>query len=368
MAPVQPRKRKSSTSPTSTPRRSPIKRRRVGLTLAQKQALIDNLQLEITERARRLRAQYNVQAQQLRSRVEMRVNRIPTSLRKAKMGELLAKHTEPQPSRPARSTYVTRPPPVPAKDGTSPKPIPRKPVSTIESHTRRPHNGLSEEMASGYDKENSAEPIAIPKKKSRVGAVAEASSVQPSHVLSPTSTNARVAPRAAERPTSPVKSMIGRPPSPAKSIASKSSSNILSNMVEKAKGSRAAAASRKAAAPATSGSAAGTGTRSRKPPLPAAATTASTRGRRKVSGTSESSEASTATVVKKSTASRAPATKPPPATKRTVMGTIKSATSKKAPASRQPLHLPAPLVGHCGNEREELEPMPPAYEAGAWLM
>ncbi|KAK8137719.1 Borealin-like protein [Apiospora sp. TS-2023a] len=331
MAPVQPRKRKSSTSPTSTPQRSPIKRRKVGLSLAQKQALIDNLQLEITERARRLRAQYNVQAQQLRSRVEMRVNRIPTSLRKAKMGELFAKHSEPQPSRAARSPYVTRPPPVPAKDGAAPKPIPRKPVSTIESHARLPHKPLSDEMASVYDKENSAEPTGMPKKKSRAGVVAaEASS---SHVLSPTSTNARVAPRAAERPNSPVKSMIGRPPSPTKSIASKSSSNILSNMVEKAKGSRAAAASRKAAVP-TTGGAAGTSTRSRKPPLPAAATTASTRGRRKVSGTSESSEASTATVVKKSTASRANATKPPPPAKRTVMGTIKSATSKKAPASK----------------------------------
>ncbi|KAK8056689.1 hypothetical protein PG993_001916 [Apiospora rasikravindrae] len=342
MAPVQPRKRKSSTSPTSTPQRSPIKRRKVGLSLAQKQALIDNLQLEITERARRLRAQYNVQAQQLRSRVEMRVNRIPTSLRKAKMGELFAKHSEPQPSRAARSQYVTLPPPVPAKDGTSPKPIPRKPVSTNEAHARRPHKRVSDEMASVYDKENSAEPIAIPKKKSRAGLVAAEASVQPSHVLSPTSTNARVAPRAAERPTSPVKTGIGRPPSPSKNITSKPSSNILSSMVEKAKGSRAAAASRKAAVPATSGGAAGTSsTRSRKPPLPAAATTASTRGRRKVSGASESSESSTSTVVKKSTASRANATKPPPLAKRTVMGTIKSATSKKAPASKAIAAAPA---------------------------
>ncbi|KAK7951852.1 Borealin N terminal-domain-containing protein [Apiospora aurea] len=333
MAPVQPRKRKSST-PTSTPQRSPIKRRKVGLSLAQKQALIDNLQLEITERARRLRAQYNVQAQQLRSRVEMRVNRIPTSLRKAKMGELFAKHSEPQPSRAARSQYVTRPPPVPAKDGTLPKPIPRKPVSANEAHARRPHNPVSDDMASVYDKENSAEPIAIPKKKSRAGLVAAEASVQPSHVLSPTSTNARVAPRATERPTSPVKSGIGRPPSPSKNITSKPSSNILSSMVEKAKGSRAAAASRKAAAPPTSGGAASSSTRSRKPPLPVAATTASTRGRRKVSGASESSESSTSTVVKKSTASRADATKPPPPAKRTVMGTIKSATSKKAPASK----------------------------------
>ncbi|KAK8089491.1 hypothetical protein PG997_004452 [Apiospora hydei] len=335
MAPVQPRKRKSSTSPTSTPQRSPIKRRKVGLSLAQKQALIENLQLEITERARRLRAQYNVQAQQLRSRVEMRVNRIPTSLRKAKMGELFAKHSEPQPSRAARSQYVTRPPPVPAKDGTSPKPIPRKPVSTNGAHARRPHNPVSDEMASVYDKENSAEPIAIPKKKSRAGLVAAEASVQPSHVLSPTSTNARVAPRATERPTSPVKSGIGRPPSLRPRTSRLNRPPISCQAWSKRQRDHALQPHHgkllhQQQVEALLARALDQGS----PPLPAAATTASTRGRRKVSGASESSESSTSTVVKKSTASRANATKPPPPTKRTVMGTIKSATSKKAPASK----------------------------------
>lgn len=47
MAPVRPAKRKSDEAALpGTPQRSPIKRRRIGLTLAQKQALIDNLQLE----------------------------------------------------------------------------------------------------------------------------------------------------------------------------------------------------------------------------------------------------------------------------------------------------------------------------------
>ena len=48
----------------------------------------------VTERARKLRAQYALQAQSLRTRIELRVNRIPTSLRKANMGELLAKYRE----------------------------------------------------------------------------------------------------------------------------------------------------------------------------------------------------------------------------------------------------------------------------------
>jgi hypothetical protein len=48
--------------------------------------------LAVTERARKLRAQYALQANDLRARIERRVNRIPLSLRKANMGELLEKH------------------------------------------------------------------------------------------------------------------------------------------------------------------------------------------------------------------------------------------------------------------------------------
>ena len=64
----------------------------MGITAIQKQALIDNLQLEVTERARKLRAQYALQAQSLRTRIEMRINRIPSGLRKMKMGDLYEKH------------------------------------------------------------------------------------------------------------------------------------------------------------------------------------------------------------------------------------------------------------------------------------
>jgi hypothetical protein len=91
-------------TPTDAP---PHKKLRI--TRNQKQALIDNLQLEsmifstfwmlhqlttrtVTERARKLRAQYALQAHDLRSRIERRINRIPIALRKAKMGELLEKH------------------------------------------------------------------------------------------------------------------------------------------------------------------------------------------------------------------------------------------------------------------------------------
>jgi hypothetical protein len=48
--------------------------------------------MAVTERARKLRAQYALQAQSLHTRIELRVNRIPTSLRNVTMGELLQKY------------------------------------------------------------------------------------------------------------------------------------------------------------------------------------------------------------------------------------------------------------------------------------
>lgn len=119
-----------SDSPSTPVRRSPLKKT-LGITAHQKQALIDNLQLEsmlhmnsyrtnevaltrclVTERARRLRAQYNLQAQGMRSRIEIRVNRIPTSLRQMKMEDLMLRCLE-QNKDGERSK---RRPPVPAKD------------------------------------------------------------------------------------------------------------------------------------------------------------------------------------------------------------------------------------------------------------
>ncbi|KAF8455641.1 Borealin N terminal-domain-containing protein [Terfezia claveryi] len=72
--------------------RSPIRKINKGLTSPQKRIIIDNLMLEMNERVRRLRAQYEVQAQALRNRIEMRINRVPKKLWNAKMGDLLLKH------------------------------------------------------------------------------------------------------------------------------------------------------------------------------------------------------------------------------------------------------------------------------------
>lgn len=132
-------------SPSRTPLQSPVKKPLM-ITESQKQALIDNLQLEgefalvlsqrsskplsVTERARKLRAQYALQAHSLRTRIELRINRIPTSLRKANMGELHEKYQEavkPPALHPvAASAEAAKPPEArvePAKPQSPAKPI-----------------------------------------------------------------------------------------------------------------------------------------------------------------------------------------------------------------------------------------------------
>lgn len=93
----------------------------------------------VTERARRLRAQYHLQAQGLRSRIEIRINRIPMALRKMRMEDLLLKYTEKEQRSAAAATVATtvassRAPPVPAKDG--PVRSPQKPTQTASQATR----------------------------------------------------------------------------------------------------------------------------------------------------------------------------------------------------------------------------------------
>ncbi|KAI1467335.1 Borealin N terminal-domain-containing protein [Daldinia caldariorum] len=338
MAPVKPTRKRKSEAITgsidnrkitmrSSPARSPIKKRKIGLSLAQKQALIDNLQLEITERARRLRAQYNIQAQQLRSRVEMRVNRIPTALRKLKMGELLSKSLQPQqPPRPPKSAYVARPPPVPPKDGTSAKPLPRKPVPA--TNPRR----LSEEII-GLDKENQGGDVQNPKKRPHGIPGKEPAAIQPGQILSPTSSNTRIVPR--PRPASPIKPLASRPASPLKGPPPKPSSHIISSMTDRVKPTRPAVPRKPTTSSTTSSTNGNASVRARQAAVPSRPpTAASTRGRRKASTASETSNGSSTTVVKKTTASKTSKTTAPAAKKTTVMNTIKSATTKKPPTTK----------------------------------
>ena len=69
-------------------------------------------QKPVTERARKLRAQYTFQAQGVRTRLEIRIHRIPAALRKARLGDLIEKHLskdDPEkPALPARDEQTKR--------------------------------------------------------------------------------------------------------------------------------------------------------------------------------------------------------------------------------------------------------------------
>ncbi|MCJ1470816.1 hypothetical protein MMC07_009463 [Pseudocyphellaria aurata] len=229
-------------SPSRTPPSSPRKKA-VRITQGQKQALIDNLQLEgdtnssyaflkkatdyasVTERARKLRAQYALQAQSLRTRIELRINRIPKSLRSANMGELVAKHLEKTKeidnSGPPASESTNLASKQPKEERPLPIPNTTKPASTARLRgTKR----KSDEMEDA-DKENAVshvEPLPNPKKRTKPATIAGTrQATNPSTVLSPKSSNSRTLPHSPLRPPlgSPQKSYISRPVSPLKPMA-----------------------------------------------------------------------------------------------------------------------------------------------------
>ncbi|KAG6041852.1 hypothetical protein E4U41_001012 [Claviceps citrina] len=314
MAPVKSRKRVSDRSMTSTNRadtkvpiknpstptgsRSPIKKRKMGLNVQQKQALIDNLQLEITERARRLRAQYQLQAQGLRSRIEIRINRIPMSLRKLTLGDLLQKYAEQEQSR-----NVIRPSSVPVKDAAL------SPQKSLLAPARAPTAGrvykrMSTEISG--NKENDVGNMDGTKKRTRVPQ-ADNGRVRPNQILSPTSSNSRLANR--ERPaSSPTKSFIARPASPFKvsgSSRSAATTHVLSSMVEKATATRARGTRKMTSTSESSSTSNGTTAASRarrtgaETAAKAPALRPATRNGRRLSNSSETSECSPGTVVRK---------------------------------------------------------------------
>ncbi|KAI9764481.1 MAG: hypothetical protein M1840_008407 [Geoglossum simile] len=303
-------------SPTArTPKKnmSPIQKRRA-ITQAQKQALIDNLQLEISERARKLRAQYSLQAQGLRTRIEIRVNRIPVALRKANIGELLVKYSEEQRPSSVATKQVAATGMFPALKGAT-KGVESKNTSNSPRGTKR----LSDEMSCDADKENDSHVgLAMSKKRTKVTAAPIASTrttsrTKPaaSQILSPKSynTNSRNLIRSPIRPpTSPAKSNIARPVSPLKPHPPTSASatsnattsiptGVVAGMVEKIKSARTAATRK--ITPATSAAPAPTG-RAKRIVARAAApnTTAGVTGRgRAASNSSHASVSTTGTVV-----------------------------------------------------------------------
>ncbi|KAL4958372.1 Borealin N terminal-domain-containing protein [Aspergillus filifer] len=227
-------------TPTNTP---PKKRMRI--TRSQKQTLMDNLQLEITERARKLRAQYALQAQDLRSRIERRVNRIPVALRKASMGELLEKHNAAARALENPSPRKHRSPTKGSRNFTAMSASGKKKAATVSPSPRR----FRKQSPAGIysDKENapaSGEQLDVlknPKRRTKHGAAAGTSRVVSqelrggdARILSPKSSNSRTYPQSPLR-ASPEKpqssSYLSRPMSPLKpSSPLKSTSGNLSNV------------------------------------------------------------------------------------------------------------------------------------------
>ncbi|KAF4960468.1 hypothetical protein FSARC_10468 [Fusarium sarcochroum] len=313
-------------SPSAYPR-SPIKKRTPGaITMQQKQAMIDNMQLEITERARRLRAQYNYMATTVRSRIEMRLNRVPMSMRKVKMGDLLQKFFEQEQQRAARSAALRKPP-------TTRLASPQKQIQSA-AHALKPATRTKKRMSDAIsgDKENEMEHDENAKKRVRGAPTTGVSHVRPAQILSPTSSNSRMA--NLSRPASPVKSGIARPASPLKNPApsrAAAATNMLSSMVEKAKATRAGVTRKVTTTSTTSSSSTSTtaATRNRRAPATtasrAAASRPATRTARRSIANSETSEASSGTVIRKGAAAKSTAAK-----KGTAASTRKAATTGTA--------------------------------------
>ncbi|KAI5369950.1 Putative borealin [Septoria linicola] len=197
---------------THTPQRSPT-RASATITQVQKQALIDNLQLEITDRARKLRAQYALQSQGLRARLELRVNRIPQALRKRNIQELIDEHH-------AKSRPAPPPPVLVASKLQVVQTAPPQPART----TKR----KSDEISVGDDKENipsqAAQEIPNPKKRTKTNVAANSKAMRarnagPAGVLSPKSHNSRTLPHSPIKPLE--KSAPPRPMSSAQSTIAK---------------------------------------------------------------------------------------------------------------------------------------------------
>ncbi|CAG5174164.1 uncharacterized protein ALTATR162_LOCUS7741 [Alternaria atra] len=169
-----------------------------GLTAEAKANMLANLQIEIDSRKEKLRAQYDAQCASMQSRLERRVNRIPTVTRQTTLLDLLKASAPAQPvAVPAptakvvapKKTSAPAPAPAPAARKTrnavptnpsssaaatsSPdnrriKPVPKstKPTPAYAKATKgtRAKKRSSDEM-SGTDKENAQLPV--PKKRTR---------------------------------------------------------------------------------------------------------------------------------------------------------------------------------------------------------
>ncbi|KAH8692005.1 Borealin N terminal-domain-containing protein [Talaromyces proteolyticus] len=339
------------TTPTGSPARKKLR-----ITQTQKQTLIDNLQLEITERARKLRAQYALQAQDLKARIERRVNRIPISLRKTTMGVLLEKYQAQPPKKAAVSTKANKN----ATTTVIPKDVEYPNIATIASPSR--YAPQTSNVGSYSDKENAPVqdahvPLENPKKRGNPNATGQPRSVSQvlrdaeSKVLSPKSSNSRTY-KQSPLITSPTKSSyLSRPASPLKP------SSPLKAMIEDARARTMRPETRKASPAAgrktkTTTQTRKTTTKSSKPVAAKSPARPATRQQDRHTSTSTtlSNMSAGTTIVKPTrtaTAKRATATTSSAAAKRTAVarsqGPTAAATAKRTAAAAKKAAMEAPV-------------------------
>ncbi|KHJ33078.1 hypothetical protein EV44_g0911 [Erysiphe necator] len=286
----------------------------IGLSLPQKRALIQNLQLEIMERARRLRAQYALQAQGLRTRVEIRVNRIPVAVRRLKMGDLLLKYSEI-----ANEEKICQL----KTDLKNPRKIPQHIVSIESALPQRGTKRMSDAIS--VDQENSN---SIEKNSKRTRRYAPR--VPASQVLSPRSANSHIVPKSPVRKVSPVKQAIARYISPQKpnpkSIAGVSS-GILKSIASKVETRNNSKVTQKLGTESSVVSGRGR----RFPP----SSNMQKLGRGRTSIVSQASDSSSGTVRRIAPARKAPIKEKPTQAKRGVLGAIKGIGGHKKPSASE---------------------------------
>lgn len=132
------------------------------LSSEHKAAMILNLRDEVSTRAEKLGLMYRTQMETLRSRLERRVNRIPNTLRDVNILDLIDKHSN-EAKRPTTATSE--------QSTTRPVGRPRQKApaqSTQTAKTKGNNKRSSNELSS--DKENLAEELAVPKKRTKVAA------------------------------------------------------------------------------------------------------------------------------------------------------------------------------------------------------
>ncbi|KAJ9303831.1 hypothetical protein DTO217A2_6641 [Paecilomyces variotii] len=336
------------------PSTGPVQKK-LRITQSQKQALIDNLQLEITERARNLRAHYALQAQDLRARIERRVNRIPVALRKANIGELFEKYKSANQSGQAAPSLEKQPSKTTTNVKASSGDVRYPSISPGKTHPRGIKRQSEVNLYS--DKENAPastdtyDKIDVPKKRGNPKTMAGPSRVisqtmreADAKILSPKSNNSRtyaVSPLKAS-PEKHHLSYMSRPVSPFKLSSPIKPGTVVAAMVDNAR-ARARDTASKDSRPPSQAKKTTTRPASRATPssLKSPARPATRQQDRTVSSGTTASNTSSGTTVVRSTRTGAGTRKagPTAATKKTVArsqaATATSAAKKTTTASRR---------------------------------